>query len=93
MTASPSTVRRTAALISVAASLAVPAVGTAKDAPRSLYHPPRDNHSQTAVQASNDNGVDGVAVTVTAGVVLLTLGGVAYGTRRGSVQRRELRHG
>jgi hypothetical protein len=90
MTASPTTLRRTAALMSVAASLALPAVGAAKDAPRSLYHPPRDNHSQTVSSPSPNNGPDGVAIAVTSGVVALTLGGVAYGTRRSSTQRRRI---
>jgi hypothetical protein len=79
----------------VAASLSLPAVGTAKGAPASMYHPPRDNHAQvtSSASASKNTGSDTVAIAVTSGVLALTLGGVAYGTRRASVQRRVVRTG
>jgi hypothetical protein len=92
MTVSTRTIRRTAALTSAAAALALPGAAMAMPAPETGYNLPRGPVSPTVSAPSSGGGGDTtLAVVLASGAFAVALGGVAYSVKLGSTQRRVLR--
>ena len=92
MTLSIRTVRRTAALTSTVAVLALPGAALAMPAPETSYTAADAPLSVPSVSSpSSGTNDDTLAIVLASGACAIALGGVAYTVKLGSTQRRVLR--